>query len=355
MRRQKDGGQRKKSKRKGARGRKRAKGKGPKVLPVQSAAGDGPRFVVEEPQDTIRRLKSTGHGRLKPIMLVEDPEKSPADDGIGRAAGFLDETVKEGVFPDMPNVIAADLDYDDISFGDALGENGAGLIEDMPEEKWDFGAKEAQFGAHKGWARKDTDDEFAVVDGEWDTIMKKIDAGIGDDDLNINDKIEEYLRDAGGLTSGIGVDLPVAEINNLILSDIWNVWNSNRTLPLRIRLLNVTNTSIEHFEKNIKPGCSPFIAYNNGYEAITSQMNAEWKGYFDDLVAKPSSLTLASSVAVGLLLLYMYRGNSMLAQRVASEQNELRLQTECDGLRMRNKAINHQLELRRRQQAAMLQ
>eukprot|EP00946_MAST-07B_sp_MAST-7B-sp1_P004956 g4956.t1 len=214
---QKAGGQREKSKRKGRGGQKRAKGKGPKVLPVRSAAGDGPRFVVEEPQDTVRRLKSTGHGRLKPIMLVEDPEKSPTDDGVGGAAGFLDETVKDGVlFPDAPKGMATDLDYDEISFGETLGESSAQLIEDMPEEKWDFGAKEAQFGTHRGWARKGTDDEFAVVDGEWDDIMKKVDAGIGDDDLNINDKIEEYLRDTGGLTSGIGVDLPVAEINNLI-------------------------------------------------------------------------------------------------------------------------------------------
>ena len=85
-----------------------------------------------------------------------------------------------------------------------------------PRRNADFGAKEAQFGAHKGWARKGDDDGFAVADGEWDEIMEKVDAGIDDNDLNINDKIEEYLRDTGGLTAGVGVDLPVAEINNLV-------------------------------------------------------------------------------------------------------------------------------------------
>jgi hypothetical protein len=126
----------------------------------------------------------------------------------------------------MAAVMMSDLDYDEISFGDAGVGFGGGtgkdrsaisaMVEEAPEEKWDFGAKEAQFGAHKGWARRGGDDEFAVPDGEWDEIMKKVDAGIDDNDLNINDKIEEYLRETGGLTAGVGVDLPVAEINNLV-------------------------------------------------------------------------------------------------------------------------------------------
>ena len=128
----------------------------------------------------------------------------------------------------------------------------------------------------------------------------------------------------------------------------------NKSLPLQLRLLNVSQTSTRPFVKNIKPGCSPFIAYNTGYEAITSQMNSEWQGYFNDMIAKPSSLTLALTLLLGLVLIYLFRGNTMIAQRSHNEQVELRLRTECDGLRVRNKMINNQLELRRRQQAALL-
>ncbi len=138
------------------------------------------------------------------------------------------------------------------------------------------------------------------------------------------------------------------------VSDIWNAWNMNKSLPLQLRLLNVSQTSTRPFVKNIKPGCSPFIAYNTGYEAITSQMNSEWQGYFNDMIAKPSSLTLALTLLLGLVLIYLFRGNTMIAQRSRNEQVELRLRTECDGLRVRNKMINNQLELRRRQQAALL-
>jgi hypothetical protein len=138
------------------------------------------------------------------------------------------------------------------------------------------------------------------------------------------------------------------------VSDIWYAWNLNKSLPLRLRLLNVSQGSTRPFVKNIKPGCSPFIAYNTGYEAITSQMNNEWQGYFNDLIAKPSSLTLASSLVLGLVMIYLFRGNTMVAQRSRNEQVELRLRTECEGLRMRNKMVNNQLELRRRQQAALL-
>jgi hypothetical protein len=213
---------------------------GPKVMPVRGPSA----FVVEEPADSIRRLKSTGHGRLKPIQTFIDEEpgeeqRDPQKNDNSGTSFFLDQTVPASVSSASASstslasaqaaasaqatmMMVSDLDYDEMSFGDALGADAgasagiAGMVEEAPEEKWDFGAKEAQFGAHKGWARKGDDDGFAVADGEWDEIMKKVDAGIDDNDLNINDKIEEYLRDTGGLTAGVGVDLPVAEINNLV-------------------------------------------------------------------------------------------------------------------------------------------
>ena len=59
-------------------------------------------------------------------------------------------------------------------------------------------------------------------------------------------------------------------------------------------------------------------------------------------------------IIIGLGLLYLYRGNTMEASEVTSEHEQLRLRTECEGLRSRNNAIQQQLNLRRKQQAAML-
>ena len=70
-----------KKKRKKKKKGERKKG-GPKVMPVRGPSA----FVVEEPADSIRRLKSTGHGRLKPIQTFIDEEPGE-EQGVGAEQG----------------------------------------------------------------------------------------------------------------------------------------------------------------------------------------------------------------------------------------------------------------------------
>ena len=108
------------------------------------------------------------------------------------------------------------------------------------------------------------------------------------------------------------------------------------------------------WEHHLKPSCGPFVGYKVGYDALTNHMNDFGKKTFNTIIAEPSALTASSVVIVGLLLLFLYRGNTMVAREITSEHEQLRLRTECEGLRSRNNAIQQQLNLRKRQQNAML-
>ena len=146
-------------------------------------------------------------------------------------------------------------------------------------------------------------------------------------------------------------DLVLQKCECTRLSNIWTAWRMNLTKPLEIMLLE---DSTWNWEYNLKPACGPFVGYRIGYDALTNHMNEFGKQTFNTVIAEPSALTWLSIVIVGLCMSYFFRGNTMKASEITSEHEQLRLRTECEGLRSRNNAIQQQLNLRRRQQAAML-
>jgi hypothetical protein len=83
-------------------------------------------------------------------------------------------------------------------------------------------------------------------------------------------------------------------------------------------------------------------------------MNEYGKYTFNAVVTRPSALTVLSFVILGLIMKYLFRGNTMDASQMTDHHAQLKLSTEVEALRSRNNAIQQQLNLRRRQQAAML-
>ena len=153
-----------------------------------------------------------------------------------------------------------------------------------------------------------------------------------------------------------GIEVPPRKIvleqcNCTTLSNIWSAWRKNMSKPLEIMLLEDSSWS---WAAHIKPACGPFVGYRVGYDALTNKMSTRGKDMFNTVIAEPSTLTISFIIIIGLGLLYLYRGNTMEASEVTSEHEQLRLRTECEGLRSRNNAIQQQLNLRRKQQAAML-
>ena len=153
-----------------------------------------------------------------------------------------------------------------------------------------------------------------------------------------------------------GIEVPprpivLQQCNCTTLSNIWSAWRTNMSKPLEIMLLEDSSWS---WASHIKPACGPFVGYRVGYDALTNKMSTRGKDIFNTVIAEPSALTIMLIIIIGLGLLYLYRGNTMEASEVTSEHEQLRLRTECEGLRSRNNAIQQQLNLRRKQQAAML-
>ena len=149
--------------------------------------------------------------------------------------------------------------------------------------------------------------------------------------------------------------IQLAECTCTRTSTIWTAWRTNTSEPLKLMLLDNTSFSSSGWgEQHLKPACGPFIGYRIGYEALTSKMNEYGKYTFNAVVTRPSALTVLSFVILGLIMKYLFRGNTMDASQMTDHHAQLKLSTEVEALRSRNNAIQQQLNLRRRQQAAML-